>query len=190
MSHDGQPEPDGQDELYAAFEALGGVLTWDELTQLLGSDQYLPALVQQARLLLDGDGVAAGQVVQASFAALQEAWSGLGDPGQARVWLLRAIVNRSRSVRRHRTPGGRGASQPAADAPGAADQAAGGGPDLDGGAGALGALPVWQREAVVLHTRLGLSRRQTTQVMGISVGAVSSYLARGMSLLRHPPQPE
>ena len=169
VSHDGQPEPDGQDELYAAFEALGGALTWDELGRLLGSDQYRPALVQQAGLLLDGDGAAAEQVVQASFAALQEAWSQLGDPGQARVWLLRAIVNRSRSVRRHRDAGG---------------------PDLDARAGALGALPVRQREAVVLHTRLGLSRRQTAQVMGISVGAVSSHLARGMSSLRHPPQPE
>ena len=189
VSHDEQPEPEGQDELYAAFEALGGALTWDELTRLLGSDQYRPALVQQARLLLDGNGAAAEQVVQASFAALQEAWSRLGDPGQARVWLLRAIVNRSRSVRRHRDAGGRGASPPAADGPGAADQAVGG-PDLDAGAGALGALPVRQREAVVLHTRLGLSRRQAAQVMGISVGAVSSHLARGMSSLRHPPQPE
>ncbi len=67
MSHDEQPEPDGQDELYAAFEALGGPLTWDELTQLLDSDQYRPALVQQARLLLGGDGAAAEQVVQASL---------------------------------------------------------------------------------------------------------------------------
>jgi RNA polymerase sigma-70 factor (ECF subfamily) len=189
VSHDEQPQPDGQDELYAAFEALGGPLTWDELTQLLGSDPYRPALVQQARLLLDDDGAAAEQVVQASFAALQDAWSQLDDPGQARVWLLRAIVNRSRSVRRHQDADGRGPSQPAADAPGAADQAADA-PDLDVGAGALGALPVRQREAVVLHTRLGLSRRQAAQVMSISVGAFSSHLARGMSSLRHLPQPE
>ena len=189
MSHDGQPEPDGQDELYAAFEALGGPLTRDEFTQLLGSDQYRPALVQQARLLLGGDGAAAEQVVQASFAALQNAWSQLGAPGQARVWLLRAIVNRSRSVWWDRDADGHGASQPAADVPGAADKATGG-PDLDAGAAALGALPVRQREAVILHTRLGLSRRQAAEVMGISVGAFSSHLARGMSSLRHPPQPE
>lgn len=189
MSHDEQPELDGQDELYAAFEALGGPLTWDELTQLLGSDQHRPALVQQVRLLLDGDGAAAERVVQASFAALQNAWSQLGDPGQARVWLLRAIVNKSRSVRRHRDADGRGASQPAADAPGAADQDVGG-PDLDAEPEALGALPVRQREAVILHTRLGLSRRQAAEVMGISAGAFSSHLARGTSSLRHPPQPE
>ncbi len=75
VSHDEQPEPEGQDELYAAFEVLGGPLTWDELGQLLGSDQYRPALVQQAGLLLDGDGAVAEQVVRVSFAALQEAWS-------------------------------------------------------------------------------------------------------------------
>lgn len=178
----------GQGEFYAAFEALGGPLTWDELARLLGSAQYRPALVQQARLLLGGDGAAAEQVVQASFAALQDAWSQLGDPGQARVWLLRAIVNRSRSVRRHRDGGSRGASQ-LADAAGPADQAAGG-PDPGAGAGALGALPARQREAVVLHTRLGLSRRQAAEVMGISAGAFSSHLARAMSSLRHPPQPE
>ena len=147
------------------------------------------ALVQQAKLLLDGDGAAAEQVVQASFAALQDASSRLAAPGQARVWLLRAIVNKSRSVRRYRDAGGRGASQPAADAPGAADQAVGG-PNLAAGAGALGALPTRQREAVVLHTCLGLSRRQAAEVMGISVGAASSHLARGMSSLRHLPQPE
>ena len=52
VSHHEQPEPDGQDELHAAFEAPGGPLTWDELDlALLGSDQYRPALVRQARLL-------------------------------------------------------------------------------------------------------------------------------------------
>ncbi len=58
------------------------------------------------------------------------------------------------------------------------------------GAGALGALPARQREAVVLHTRLGLSRQQAAEVMGVSAGAFSSHLARAMSSLRHPPQPE
>ena len=84
VSHDEQPEPEGQDELYAAFEALGGALTWDELTRLPGyTDRYRPALVQQARLLLDGNGAAAEQVVQASFAALQEAWRpGSATPGR------------------------------------------------------------------------------------------------------------
>jgi len=38
MSQDERPEDEeGQDELYAAFEALGGQLTWDELDRLLRS---------------------------------------------------------------------------------------------------------------------------------------------------------
>jgi hypothetical protein len=80
--------------LCAAFEALGGPLTWDELTQLLGSDQYRPALVQQARLLLGGDGAAAGQVMQASSQA---------DTGKAgrRAFSRTAPVTQRHIVDRH-----------------------------------------------------------------------------------------
>ena len=67
-------------------------------------------------------------------------------------------MNRSRFIRRRRDADGRGASPAAPDATGTADQPPGG-PDLDVGAGALGALQARQREAVVLHTRLGLSRQ-------------------------------
>jgi hypothetical protein len=94
-------EEDRQAELYAAFEALGGQLTWDELTRLRGSDEYRPALVGQVMLLLGGDAAAAEEVVQASFAALQDARSELSGPEQARPWLYRAVVSRARSVRRH-----------------------------------------------------------------------------------------
>jgi hypothetical protein len=41
MSQDERPEDgEGQDELYAAFEALGGQLTWDELDRQLRSGRY------------------------------------------------------------------------------------------------------------------------------------------------------
>ena len=112
-------EEDRQAELYAAFEALGGQLTWDELTRLLGSDEYRPALVWQVMLLLGGDAAAAEEVVQASFAVLQDARSQLSDPAQARLWLYRAVASRARSVRRHQGVSHRGASQPAADRGGA-----------------------------------------------------------------------
>jgi hypothetical protein len=75
-------EKDRQAELYAAFEALGGQLTWDELTRLLGSDEYRPALVWQVMLLLGGDAAAAEEVVRASFAAFQDARSQLSDPSR------------------------------------------------------------------------------------------------------------
>ncbi|SRR5216683_2336513 len=172
MSQDERPEDEegqeGQDELYAAFEALGGQLTWDELTRLLGSGEYHAALVRQATLLLGGDAAAADEVVRASFAALREASSQPGDPWQARAWLYRAVVNRARSVR-HRS------------APQAAPGESVGCPD------GLLALPDRQREAVVLRNYIGLSERQAAAAMCISTGAMRSHLARGMSSLRHPP---
>jgi DNA-directed RNA polymerase specialized sigma24 family protein len=153
-------EEDRQAELYAAFEALGGQLTWDELTRLLGSDEYRPALVWQVMLLLGGDAAAAEEVVQASFAALQDARSQLSGPEQARLWLYRAVVSRARSVRRHQGVSG------------------------EAGHHAVLALPHRQREALVLHTYMGLSTEQAAQVMGISTGAARSHLAAAMFSLR------
>lgn len=153
MSEDEQPD----DEL-AAFEALGGQLTWDELARLLGSSKHRAALVEQAALLLDGDAAAAEEVVRASFAALPEA----GDPPQPRLWLYRAILDRARSARRNRS-----AQQPAP--------------------GGLLALPDRQREVVVLRNYMGLSERQAAAAMRISIGAARSHLARGLQTLRHLP---
>jgi DNA-directed RNA polymerase specialized sigma24 family protein len=41
----------------------------------------------------------------------------------------------------------------------------------------------------VLHDYLGLSGMQAAEVMGISAGAASSHLARGLSSLRRLPGP-
>jgi hypothetical protein len=63
MSEDGQPADErGQDELIAAFAALGGKLTKGELVQLLGSEEYHSILVRLATLLLDGDAAVAEEV--------------------------------------------------------------------------------------------------------------------------------
>jgi predicted RNA polymerase sigma factor len=171
MSQDERPDEDeGQDDLYAAFEALGGRLTWDELTRLLDSGKYHAVLVQHVTLLLGGDAAAADEIVRASFAALREVWNEPGDPRQARAWLCRAVVGRAQSVRHCSVP------QPA---PG----------ESADGADRLLALPYRQREAVVLRTYMGLSEREAAEAMRISIGAVRSHLARGTSSLRHPSGP-
>jgi RNA polymerase sigma factor (sigma-70 family) len=182
-------EEDRQAGLYAAFEALGGQLTWDELTRLLGSEEYRAALVWQVMLLLGGDATAAEEIVRASFAAFQDARSQPSDPEQARLWLYRAVASRARSVRLHQRVSDRNASQPAADMPGAR-QAATVGPGGEAGHHALLALPHRQREALVLHTYMGLSTEQAAQAMGISTGAARSHLAAARSSLRHLPRPE
>jgi hypothetical protein len=126
VSEGSQPDEDGPEELYAAFAALGGPLTRDEfmrvpldkIIQFPGSAGTRSALVRLATLLLRGDTAAAEAVVQDSLAALQDAWSRLGDLTKAQLYLLHAVVNQSRSVRRRRVDD-RNLLQPAPDTAGA-----------------------------------------------------------------------
>lgn len=184
MSEDERPEDEhGQDELIAAFAALGGPLTGDELARLLGSAEYHDSVVWLAGLSLAGDTAAAEDVARDALAAVQQSWSRLGDLGKARVYLYRAVVDRARSVRRRRAIADYDTPHAAAGAGNAAVGA------LEGNAwvGALRGLPERQREAVVLHSYLGISGEQAAQVMCISAGAARSHLARGMSSFRLVP---
>jgi DNA-directed RNA polymerase specialized sigma24 family protein len=99
---------DEEPEMVAAFAALGGPLSMDEFVRLLGSEEYHGAVVRLATLLLDGDTALAEAVARDSLAAVQGSWSRLGDPGQARRYLHRTVVNRARSIRRHRAADARG----------------------------------------------------------------------------------
>lgn len=187
MSDDERPGEDpGQDELIAAFAALGGRLTEDELMRLLGSAEYHGSVVRLAALLLAGDTAAAEDVARDSLAALQQAWSRLGHPEEARLYLYRAVVNRARSVRRDRAIGDSERPPAALDTPRAGHAATGGLGQVPW-VGALRALPARQREAVVLHHYLDLSGEQAAQVMCISAGAARSHLARGLSWFRPLP---
>jgi DNA-directed RNA polymerase specialized sigma24 family protein len=153
--------------------------------RLLGSDEYYDVMVRLAALLLEGDSVAADAVVRDSLAAVQAARGRLGDREQARVYMCRAVVDRSRSLHWHRGAQSHDAPHAAPRVPGAA-HAGVGYLDPNPQISALRALPYRQREAVVLRHHMGLSERQTAQVMGISIGAARSHLARGMSLLERP----
>lgn len=193
VAEDRGPGDDDEEELYAAFAALGGPLTGDELRRfsldrllrLLGSAEGRPAVVRQASLLLGGDTAAAEAVVQDSAAAVKDAWSRLGDLAKARLYFWRAVLNRSRSVRRHE----RDCDHSVAAARGAGHESI---DDLgqETGSTALHALPERQLEAVVLHCYVGLSGKQAATAMAISTGAARSHLARGMASLRHPPPPD
>jgi DNA-directed RNA polymerase specialized sigma24 family protein len=190
MSQDERPgEERGQEELIAAFAALGGPLTDAEFLRLLGSDEYCGRMVRLAALLLDGDTAAAHAVVRDSLAAAQAARGRLGDREQARVYMCRAVVDRSRSVHWHRAAQSHDAPHAAPRVPGATHAGIGyRDQDPDPQISALRALPYRQREAVVLRHHMGLSERQTAQAMSISIGAARSHLAHGMSLLERPPR--
>lgn len=192
VSEGSQPGEDGPEELYAAFAALGGPLTRDEfmrvpldkIIQFSGSAGTHSALVRLATLLLRGDIAAAEAVVQDSLAALQDAWSRLGDLTKAQLYLLHAVVNQSRSVRRRRVDD-RNLLQPAPDTAGARA-----GLDRGRGVSTLRALPDRQLEAVVLRNYIGLSEQHAAQAMGISIGAVNAQLARGVASLARPRRPD
>jgi len=159
LSEDKRPEEErGQDELIAAFAALGGPLTTDELIRLLGSEEYYRALVRLAALLLDGDTALAEAAARDSLASVQRGWSRLGDPGKARIYLQRTVVNRARSIRRHRAIGDRGTPQAAPPAP-AAGHTSNGGMDLEPWVSALRTLGDSELEVVVLHKLPGSSGR-------------------------------
>lgn len=56
--------------------------------------------------------------------------------------------------------------------------------------GAIAALPVEQREAVVLHHVLGFSLREVAEVVGVPEGTVASRLGRGVAQLRETTEAE
>jgi RNA polymerase sigma-70 factor (sigma-E family) len=134
-------------------------------------------------VLLVGDPETAEEVVQDSFVAMHGRWRSLREPEQGLAYLRQTVVNRSRSVLRHR--GVRARHVPAAvpHLPGADD-------DvlvterravvLD----ALRGLPDRQREVLALRYYLDLSEADIAETLGISKGAVKSHASRGVAALR------
>ena len=147
----------------------------------LYSIHYRP-LVRLAALLLR-DAATAEDVVQDSFAAVRGGWQRLGDAEKALAYLRQAVVNRSRSVLRHRTVPGDNPQPALPDTPGAGHGAPGL-LDQPAARAALAGLPDRQREAIVLRYYAGLPEGEIAAAMGISRGAANSHTARGLSALR------
>jgi RNA polymerase sigma-70 factor (sigma-E family) len=140
------------------------------------------SLVRLAVQLL-GDVGTAEEVVQDSFVAMHGSWRRLKDTDKALAYLRRCVVNRSRSVLRHRVVVDRNAPRPAADMP-SAEQSALALLECSVVAAALRTLSPRQREALVLRYYADLSEAQIAAMMGISKGAVKSHTSRAMSALR------
>src|ERR1700685_4516027 len=140
------------------------------------------ALVRLAALLVR-DTPTAEEVVQDSFVAMHGGWQRLRDAEKALAYLRQAVVNRSRSVLRHRTVIDKNLQKAPPDMPSAEHGAL---VLLERSAvvAALRGLPDRQREALVLRYYADLSEAEIAPTMGISRGAVKSHTARGMSALR------
>jgi RNA polymerase sigma-70 factor (sigma-E family) len=153
----------------------------DEAVTQLYSNHYR-SLVRLAGLLVR-DEPTAEEVVQECFIAMHDRWNNLREEDKALSYLKQAVVNRSRSVLRHRSVVDRNAPKPIPDMP-SAEQGAINLLERSEVISALRALPDRQRQALVLRYYADLSEAQIAEMLGISKGAVKSHTARGMSSLR------
>jgi RNA polymerase sigma-70 factor (sigma-E family) len=171
-------------ETLVANAALGAVSAdWDadRAVTVLYAAHYR-SLVRLAALLLR-DMATAEEVVQDSFVAMHDGWRRLRDNDKALSYLRQSVVNRSRSVLRHRVVVDRNAPKPPPDMP-SAEQGAITLLERSAVVTALRTLPPRQREALVLRFYGDLSEAQIAAAMGISKGAVKSHTARAMTALR------
>ncbi|MBO0802661.1 MAG: SigE family RNA polymerase sigma factor [Nocardiopsaceae bacterium] len=134
-------------------------------------------------LLLVHDVQTAEEVVQESFVAMNTAWRRLRDSQKALAYLRQSVVNKSRSVLRHRTVIDKNAPKPPPDEP-SAESSALARIERVAVVTALLALPTRQREALVLRYYGDFSEAEIAAAMGISRGAVKSHTSRGMSALK------
>jgi RNA polymerase sigma-70 factor (sigma-E family) len=157
--------------------------TWnaDRVVTELYLGEY-KSLVRLAVLLVH-DVPTAEEVVQDAFEAMHHAWRRLRDSEKALSYLRQAVVNRSRSVLRHRTVVDKNAPKPAPDEP-SAEHAAMALIERSAVIEALRTLPDRQREAIVLRYYADLSEADIAATMGISKGAVKSHTARAMAALK------
>ena len=140
------------------------------------------ALVRMAVLLVR-DVPTAEDVVQDSFVAVHGGWQRLRDAESALAYLRHAVLNRSRSVLRHRAVVARHLPNPPPDNP-SAEYGALVRLERSAVVEALRKLPGRQREAIVLRYYADFSEAEVATAMGISRGAVKSHTARAMAALR------
>ena len=161
----------------------GGPEQWDAdeaVTQLYAT--HYRQLVRLSVLLVR-DPETAEEVVQDAFVAMHGRWRGLDDPHKGLAYLRQTVVNRSRSVLRHRgvqhrySPvlGSDGLVVPDATTEGVRRRVV-----LD----ALQQLPTRQREVLALRYYLDLDEATIAEGLGISRGAVKSHASRGAATLR------
>jgi RNA polymerase sigma-70 factor (sigma-E family) len=134
-------------------------------------------------LLLVHDLQTAEEVVQDAFEAMHKAWRRLREEEKALSYLRQTVVNRSRSVLRHRKVVDLHPPRPERDEP-SAEHAALVLIERSAIATALRRLPQRQREAIVLRYYADLSEAEIARAMGISRGAVKSHTARAMASLK------
>jgi RNA polymerase sigma-70 factor (sigma-E family) len=140
------------------------------------------ALVRLAAMLVR-DTATAEEVVRDAMVSMRRAWPRLRDAEKALAYLRQHVVNRSRTVLRHRIAVEHTLQQPLPEIP-SAEHAARVQLERSEVVAALRALPARQREAILLRYYADLTEAEIAATMGISRGAVKAHTTRGMAMLR------
>lgn len=129
-------------------------------------------------LLVTGDLHEAEDVVQEAFTRAAMRWQRLRDYDLPEAWVRRVALNLAASGLRQRRRRVRALLRlgPPRQLPAASAEAV-------AVTRALGALPVTQREVIVLHHLLDLPVDEVARQLAIPVGTVKSRLARGRRML-------
>jgi RNA polymerase sigma-70 factor (sigma-E family) len=143
---------------------------------------HYQSLVRLAAMLVR-DTQTAEEVVQDAFIAMHDGWDRLRDTEKALAYMRQAVVNRSRSVLRHRVVVEKNQPKPPPDMP-SAEHGALALLERSAVIAALRDLPERQREAIVLRYYADLSEADIAVAMRISRGAVKSHTSRAMAALR------
>jgi len=149
---------------------------------------HYEAMVRLACVVVS-DVAAAEEIVQDTFLAMLTGSWQLRDEEKALAYLRQAIVNRSRSVLRHRTVIDKHQQKCSPDMP-SAEHGALTLLERDAVVSALRELTDRQREAIVWRYYAGLSEAETASAMGISPGSVKSHVSRAMVNLRETLAPQ
>jgi len=166
-------------------ESVTAEAAWgaDEAVTRLFAVHYR-SLVRLATLLLR-EPAPAEDVVQDAYVGLHANWRRLREADKGLAYLRQSVVNRARSVLRHRGVVERYTRNVVLPADAASAEAGAlGALEHQAVVAALRLLPTRQREALVLRYYADLSEAQIAEVMGVSRGAVKSHAARGMAALR------
>jgi RNA polymerase sigma-70 factor (sigma-E family) len=162
--------------------ADGPAAGWADQAVIANYHMHYGSLVRQAALLVR-DIPTAEDVVQDCFIAMHITCPRLEDSAKALPYLRQSVMNRSRSVLRHRAVVDQHGPAPGPDMPSAEDSAL---TRLEHAAmvSALTILAPRQRQVLTLRYFADMSEAQIATVLGISTGAVKSHASRGLTSLR------
>ena len=204
----GAADLNGEDEHYAAIPAaaaMAGIAAVSSAAEAAAPDAFLaPATVRtewsadlavielyslhyrslvRLAAMLVRDTQTAEEVVQDAFVSMHDGWGRLKDTEKALAYMRQAVVNKSRSVLRHRVVVDKNMQNAPPDMP-SAEHGAFLLLERDAVIAALRKLPERQREAIALRYYADLSEAEIAATMKISRGAVKSHTARGMAALK------